>query len=141
MHTSTRIYIDGHVHEVNHHRVSGAHIKALGHHELGLLFRLDGEERHQIHDHETVDLHGGDRFVIVANAAAIRIDIEVDGKAYVVGRRCVTGAEIKALAKRPPGNALYRLEGNQRIPVADNDTVQLHEHERFVTVAPHGHAS
>jgi hypothetical protein len=141
MHTTVRIEINGHAHEVYHQHLTGAQIKGLGHHEHELLFRLEGHERHQIGDEERVHLHDGECFLTVLHPQHQGFEIEVDGKPYFTGRRRLTGAEIKALAKRPPANTLYRLEGNQRIRVADNESVELHEHERFVTVPPHGHAS
>jgi hypothetical protein len=67
--------------------------------------------------------------------------IEVDGTDYKTEAHVLTGDEIKALAQRPAGNRLFRLEGHQRIEVADQECVHLHEHERFVTQPPVGKAS
>ena len=53
----------------------------------------------------------------------------------------MTGAQIKALAHRPPGNRLFRVEHHQRIEIADDERVHLHNGERFVTQPPCGKAS
>ncbi len=141
MHTTVQIEINGHRHEVHRHDVPGREIKALGHHEHGLLFRLDDHGRHPVADDDVVHLHDGERFEIVSAPPHAVITIEVDDKPYSTEHHRRTGAEIKALAKRPAGNTLYRLDGQQRIRVGDNESVELHEHERFVTFPPHGHAS
>jgi Multiubiquitin len=69
------------------------------------------------------------------------ITIEVDGTSYKTEARILTGSQIKELAHRPPGNRLFRLEGHQRIEVADDEQVHLREGERFVTQPPVGKAS
>ncbi|MHB1550464.1 MAG: multiubiquitin domain-containing protein [Vulcanimicrobiaceae bacterium] len=69
------------------------------------------------------------------------ITIEVDGVEYKTEDHVLTGTEIKALAHRPPGNRLFRLEGHQRIEVQNDESVHLHEHEKFVTQPPVGKAS
>lgn len=68
------------------------------------------------------------------------LTIEVDGTDYHTEQRVITGAQIKALAHRPPGNRLFRIEGHQRIEVGDNEQVHLHEGEKFVTQPPVGKA-
>ncbi len=141
MHTTVRIEVNGHHHEMQHHEVSGLKIKEIGHHEHGVLYREDEHGRHKIADDEEVHLHDCDRFVIVAADVHQPITIEVDEKPYHTIEHRLTGAQIKALAKRPAGNTLYRLEGQQRIQLGDNELIELHEHERFVTFPPHGHAS
>jgi hypothetical protein len=69
------------------------------------------------------------------------VTIEVGGAPYGTERHKLTGAEIKALANRPPGNRLFRLEHHQRVEVADDQTLHLHNGERFVTQPPVGKAS
>lgn len=69
------------------------------------------------------------------------IVIEVDGDDYKTNERVLTGSQIKSLAHRPPGNRLFRIEGHQRIEVADDEQVHLHNDERFVTQPPCGKAS
>lgn len=67
--------------------------------------------------------------------------IEVDGCDYRTDHRVMTGAQIKALAHRPPGNRLFRVEGHQRIEIADDQRLHLHNGEKFVTQPPVGKAS
>ncbi len=69
------------------------------------------------------------------------IVIEVDGVEYKTDQQIMTGAQIKSLAHRPPGNRIFRVEGNQRIEIADDEQVNLHENEKFVTQPPVGKAS
>jgi uncharacterized protein with GYD domain len=66
--------------------------------------------------------------------------IEVDGKAYETEHRFL-GAQIKALAGKPPGDLLYCLEERRRTEVGDAEVVQLHQHERFVTQSQVGGGS
>jgi hypothetical protein len=137
-----RIEINGHHHEVHHHSLTGAGIKALGHHEHGILFRLEGDERHQVANEETVHLHDGERFFIEGQLHhEQRIAIEVDGTRFETERHQMTGAAIKQLARRPLGNTLYRLEGRERVRVGDDETLHLHDCERFITLPPVGQAA
>ena len=140
MHATIQIEINGHPHDVHHETRTGAELKALGHHEHGTLFRLDGEHRHPIADGEIVYLHDHERFEVV-NDEHVTIIINVDGTDFPVHHRERTGAEIKQFAHRPPGNTLYRVKDNQRLKVADDETVHLHDGERFITMPPVGHAS
>lgn len=143
MHTSIHIEINGRLHEVHQATSTGAEIKTLVDAETGELFRLDGQERHRVDDDEAVHLHEHERFVIVHHADhPTSIRIEVDGERYVSHHEVRSGAEIKALAHRPPGNLLYRLlPGGQRVKIGDEEPVRLEEGERFITVPPVGHAS
>jgi hypothetical protein len=138
MHTTIQIEINGHPHDVHHESRTGAEIKALVDEESGILFRIDGEERHRIENHEVVHLHEHERFVIEER---VDITINVDGTDFPVHHRERMGSEIKHLAGRPAGNTLYRIHGTQRIKIADDETVHLHENERFITMPPVGHAS
>ncbi|HTW85402.1 MAG TPA: multiubiquitin domain-containing protein [Candidatus Sulfotelmatobacter sp.] len=141
-HTTIQIEINGHRHDVHHASRTGAEIKALVDEENGELFRLDGDERQRVDDDEIVHLHEQERFVIVHHPHHVSIRIEVDGDPYVSHREVRTGAEIKALAHRPPGNLLYRLlHDGQRVKIGDEERVHLKEGERFITVPPVGHAS
>ncbi len=141
MHTTIQIEINGRSHDVHHATRTGAEIKALVDEENGELFRLDGHERHHVDDDEVVHLHEHERFEIGHHHHA-SIRVEVDGEPYVSHHEVRTGAEIKALAHRPPGNLLYRLlPGGQRIKIGDDEPIHLEEGERFITVPPVGHAS
>jgi hypothetical protein len=44
----------------------------------------------------------------------------------------VTGAEIKAAAKVPADFKLFRVEGHREVPVADDEHLHVHHHEKFV---------
>ena len=44
----------------------------------------------------------------------------------------VTGAEIKAAAHVPADFKLFRVEGHQEIPVADDERLHVHHHEKFI---------
>jgi hypothetical protein len=140
MRATIQIEINGHPHDVHHETRTGSELKALGHHEHGTLFRLEGEHRRPIADDETIHLHDGECFEVV-NEDRVTIIINVDGTDFPVHHRERTGAEIKHLAHRPPGNTLYRIKDNQRIKIADDESVHLRDGERFITMPPVGHAS
>jgi hypothetical protein len=73
------------------------------------------------------------------------IVFEVDTTRCETHEHELTGAQIKALANKPPANALYRIEERHGHPhrqeIGDNELVHLHEHEHFVTEPPVGRAS
>jgi hypothetical protein len=140
MHATIQIEINGRSYEVHHETRSGAEIKAIADHEHGTLFRLEGEQRRRIEDDEVVHLREHEHFFIV-HEEHVTITIDVDGTDFPVHHHERTGAEIKHLAGRPAGNTLYRIEGTQRIKIADDETVRLHENEHFITMPPVGHAS
>ena len=71
----------------------------------------------------------------------IEFDIQIDGNEYTVHSRTLTGAQIKAVANVPPANLLYRIDGQNRVQISDNETVHLHDDEKFVTTPPVGGAS
>jgi hypothetical protein len=143
MHTKLQIEINSHRHDVHHQSRTGAEIKALVDEGSGELYRLEGDERYAVGNDEVVHLHEGERFVIVEKAHhGVAIRIEVDADSYVSHHEIRTGAELKALAHRPPGNLLYRLlPHGQRMKIANEEPVRLEEVERFITVPPVGHAS
>ncbi len=143
MHATIQIEVNGQLHDLHHATRTGAEIKALAHASNGELYRLEGDERRRVGDDETVHLHEGEHFVIVHEAHhGVAIRIEVDGEPYVSHHKVRTGAEIKALAHRPPGNLLYRvLHDGQRVKIGDEEPVHLKEGECFITVPPVGHAS
>lgn len=77
-----------------------------------------------------------------ATTAKRPVHIEVDGTRYETTEHEMNGLQIKALARRPPGNRLYRLEGDhQRVEIGDEETIHLHDGERFVTHPRVGKAS
>ncbi len=140
MHTAITIEINGHRHEVHHHKLTGEQIRKVGHHEDGDLYLLkhDGERKF-IPDDEEVELHDGEHFEIVVEHETITIIIE--GTPYETRKRVMTGAEIKQLGHQPPANRLYRIEGTQRIRIEDDQRVHLHCGGEFITTPPCGHAS
>lgn len=143
MHTTIQIEINGQIFDVHHVTRTGAEIKALVADPHGELYRqVDGEHR-RIGDDEVVHLHERERFVIAHHAEhGVAIRIEVDSDPYVSHHEVRTGAEIKALAHKPPGNLLYHvLHDGQRVNIGDEERVHLKEGERFITVPPVGHAS
>jgi hypothetical protein len=72
-----------------------------------------------------------------ASAKPKTITIEINNKAYSAPKEVVTGLEIKELADIPPEFQLYRLHGESaRLdPIANDQEVKLHEHERFRAVS------
>jgi hypothetical protein len=69
------------------------------------------------------------------------ITIDVDGDPYSTDQRSMTGAQIKALAHKPPANVLYKIDGHHRTEIDDDEIVELHDGEKFMTQPPVGGAS
>jgi hypothetical protein len=65
------------------------------------------------------------------------ITVEVNNKPYEATNEDMTGAEIKTLAGIPLDFQLYLLHGDsQRLdPIANDQQLKLHEHERFRAVS------
>ena len=59
------------------------------------------------------------------------ITIYVNNQPFKTAERELTGAQIKALASIPPEYELFRVEGQQSIPVGNDERVHLHENEHF----------
>jgi hypothetical protein len=59
------------------------------------------------------------------------ITIYVNNQPFKTAERELTGARIKALASIPPEYELFRVEGQQSIPVGNDERVHLHENEHF----------
>lgn len=143
------LIINGHTHEVHHDALTGAQIKALGHHDHAHLFRIDGEMHVIVQDDELVHLEVQERFITTTDITQFgqhlrhqAITIEVDGDPYPTREHVLTGLQIKELAHKPAGNRLFRLLGDgQRIEITDAEKVHLHEGEQFVTLPPIGRAS
>ena len=68
------------------------------------------------------------------------ITILVNDKPVEMPTKLVTGLQIKIAAKVPVDSTLYRLRGQERIPVGDNEQIEIHEEERFLDV-PGGNVS
>ena len=68
------------------------------------------------------------------------IKIFVNDKPVEMETKMVTGLQIKTAAKVPTDSSLYRLRGQDRIPVGDNEQIEIHEDERFLDV-PGGNVS
>ena len=68
------------------------------------------------------------------------IKIFVNDKPVYFATRNVTGLQIKEKANVPAESILYRLSGHDRIPIGDNEQIEIHEDERFLDV-PGGNVS
>jgi Multiubiquitin len=69
-----------------------------------------------------------------ANQITKPITIFVNDKPIVFDTRRVTGLQIKSKAGVPTNSILYELRGVIRIPVGDNEEIDIHENERFLDV-------
>ena len=67
------------------------------------------------------------------------ITIDINGQPHDLHTDELTGTEIKALGHHEQG-ALFRLAGDERHRIADDQTVHLHDHERF-EVMPEEHVA
>lgn len=61
---------------------------------------------------------------IVANKRLVRVPART------------TGAAIKVAAEVPRDDQLFRVEGAKEIPVGDDESIEVHEGERFVATPP-----
>lgn len=50
------------------------------------------------------------------------------------------GSELKASTDVPAGDLLYRITGNNREEIGDQQSVEIHQDEHFVAVPGHGGA-
>ncbi len=62
------------------------------------------------------------------------ITIFVNDKPVVFETRKVTGLEIKTKAGVPVDSTLFELRGVNKVPVGDNEQIEIHEDERFLDV-------
>jgi len=69
-----------------------------------------------------------------------QITVYVNDKPVIFDSRQPTGLQIKTKAGVPTDSILYELRGNERIPIGDSETINLHENERFLDV-PGGNVS
>jgi hypothetical protein len=66
----------------------------------------------------------------------LTINISIDGRHYAVDERCLTGAQILAIAGLPPGDQLFREvpgPGDDE-PIAPSEEVELRDGEKFYAV-------
>ncbi len=59
------------------------------------------------------------------------ITIFVNNQPFETERREMTGSEIKRLANVPNDYELFKVEGDHTVPVGNDETVKLHQHEHF----------
>ena len=69
-----------------------------------------------------------------------KITIFVNDRPIVFDIKEVTGSQIKSKASVPSDSILYELRGENRIPVGNDETIKLHENEKFLDV-PGGNVS
>jgi hypothetical protein len=62
------------------------------------------------------------------------VTIFVNDKPVVFDIREVTGLQIKAKAGVPTDSTLFELKGTTRVPIGDNEEIEIHENERFLDV-------
>jgi hypothetical protein len=63
------------------------------------------------------------------------VTIEVNNRTVQMPDREATGTEIKHHAQVPAEFMLYREHGGKLEPVADDETIKLHDNERFRAVS------
>ena len=63
------------------------------------------------------------------------VTIFVNNRAVELPSRETTGREIKAAAEVPPDFTLYLEHGGNLTEVGDDESIKLHEHERFRAVS------
>ena len=69
------------------------------------------------------------------------ITIEVDGTSRTIEQGKYLVSALKAMFGIPPDYELDRVVGGKFIPLADNETIQLHPREQFVSHVRHGGSS
>jgi hypothetical protein len=63
------------------------------------------------------------------------VTVFVNNREVVLPDREVSGAEIKAAAEVPAQFQLFREHGKKLDPVADGESIKVHENERFRAVS------
>jgi hypothetical protein len=62
------------------------------------------------------------------------ITILVNDKPVTFDTRTVTGLQIKNKAGVPASSILYELRGTNKVPIGDNEQIEIHENEKFLAV-------
>jgi hypothetical protein len=117
---------------------TGADLKKVGQvPENEVLYRVAGHELHEVHDDKSIEVHAEEWFVSHAHT----LTIFINEKPVHLVKGHYTGSALKQAGKVPSGDILYRIHGHERFEVKDSQTVEIHEHERFVSVPQVGGAS
>lgn len=69
------------------------------------------------------------------------ITIEVDGTPRQIEQGKYLVSTLKSMFGIPQDYELDRVVGGKFIPLADDDTIQVHPHEKFVSHVRHGGSS
>jgi hypothetical protein len=107
-----------------------------------LVREAGGKNDRIIGDDEAIDVHDGEAFW----ATKPRIEILVNKVPVVMEKRHATGAEIKAAAiaqgvKIDQDFVLSVKDAHEKWTIiGDDDTVDLHDGEKFMAVAPEDHS-
>jgi hypothetical protein len=101
------------------------------------LYRVSGHELHELHDAQTIEVHAEEWFVSHVHILTVLIN----EKPVRLPKGTYTGAALKQRGGVPTGDILYRIHAHERTPIADDESVEVHEHERFVSVPQVGGAS
>ena len=79
-----------------------------------------------------VDQHQRKRKIDMENEhQSHEITIYVNNKPFKTTEHELTGAQIKSRAGIPPEYELFRVEGQNSVPVGNDERVHLHEKEHF----------
>jgi hypothetical protein len=72
-----------------------------------------------------------------------QIEITINNAPYMEVQGKYNGLQIKKFAKPPipDGDVLYRLEGKTRKEIANDETVEIHDKETFVSIPVKGDTS
>jgi len=66
-----------------------------------------------------------------SNHANHEVKIYVNNQAFETANPNLTGSEIKTLAAIPADYELFRVEGQNSVPVGNDERLHLHENEHF----------
>ena len=132
------IYINDNPLTLEKGRYTSADLKAKGAiPQEEAFYRVSGHELHELHDGQTIEVHAEEWFVSHAHI----LTIFINEKPVRLAKGTYTGATLKLRGAVPAGDILYRIHAHERTVIADDESVDVHEHERFVSVPQVGGAS
>jgi hypothetical protein len=134
-HREVHVFIDERSYSFESDDVTGREIKGkAGIPEDHFLYlRHDGADK-LIRNDERVELHDGEHFF--SKKEPLGVEVFIDGTPYHFETHEATGRQIKEKAHIPDNNSLYLKREGSNEPIADDEKVELHHGEHFVSRPP-----
>jgi hypothetical protein len=132
------IYINDNPHELARGHHTGAELRALAAIPAEeALYRVVGHELHRVSPDHSLELSDQDWFVSHQQL----VTVYINEKPVQLAKRRYSGTELKKAGQVPAGDILYRIHGHDRTEIKDAHTIEISNHERFVSLPEVGGAS